>query len=58
VRPGDALLGDENGVVVVPAERLVAVMAAVPEALGRDRAIQAALAAGGTVGEYRRSQER
>jgi regulator of RNase E activity RraA len=58
VRPGDALLGDENGVVVVPAERLVAVMAAVPEALVRDRAIQAALAAGGTVGEYRRGQER
>ena len=55
VRPGDALLGDENGVVVVPAERLVAVMAAVPEALARDRAIQAALAAGGTVGKYRRS---
>ena len=55
VRPGDALLGDENGVVVVPVERLVAVMSAVPEALARDRAIQAALAAGGTVGEYRRS---
>ena len=55
VRPGDALLGDENGVVVVPAERLVDVMAVVPEALARDRAIQAALAAGGTVGEYRRA---
>jgi 4-hydroxy-4-methyl-2-oxoglutarate aldolase len=57
VRPGDAILGDENGVVVVPAERLVAVMAAVPEALARDRAIQAALAAGGTVGAYRRAHE-
>ncbi len=55
VRPGDALLGDENGVVVVPAERLVAVMAAVPEALAKDRAIQAALAAGGTVGAYRKA---
>ena len=55
VRPGDAVLGDENGVVVVPAERLVAVMAAVPEALAKDRAIQAALAAGGTVGAYRKA---
>ena len=55
VRPGDAVLGDENGVVVVPAERLVAVMAAVPEALAKDRAIQAALAQGSTVGEYRRT---
>jgi 4-hydroxy-4-methyl-2-oxoglutarate aldolase len=55
VRPGDAVLGDENGVVVVPIERLVAVMAAVPEALAKDRAIQSALAAGGTVGAYRRA---
>lgn len=55
VRPGDAVLGDENGVVVVPAERLVAVMAAVPDALAKDRAIQAALAQGSTVGEYRRT---
>jgi 4-hydroxy-4-methyl-2-oxoglutarate aldolase len=55
VRPGDAVLGDENGVVVVPIERLVAVMAAVPEALAKDRAIQASLAAGGTVGAYRRA---
>jgi 4-hydroxy-4-methyl-2-oxoglutarate aldolase len=55
VRPGDAVLGDENGVVVVPSERLVAVMAAVPEALAKDRAIQRALAEGGTVGAYRRA---
>lgn len=55
VRPGDAVLGDENGVVVVPAERLVAVMAAVPEALSKDREIQRELAAGGTVGTYRRA---
>jgi hypothetical protein len=40
---------------VVPADRLVAVMAAVPEALAKDRAIQAALAAGGTVGAYRKA---
>jgi 4-hydroxy-4-methyl-2-oxoglutarate aldolase len=55
VRPGDAVLGDENGVVVVPSERLVAVMAAVPDALAKDRAIQRALAEGGTVGAYRRA---
>lgn len=54
VRPGDAVLGDENGVVVVPAERLAAVVAAVPDALEKDRAIQRELAAGGTVGAYRR----
>lgn len=55
VRPGDAVLGDENGVVVVPAERLVAVIAAVPNALEKDREIQRELAAGGTVGAYRRA---
>jgi 4-hydroxy-4-methyl-2-oxoglutarate aldolase len=55
VRPSDAVLGDENGVVVVPSERLVAVMAAVPDALAKDRAIQRALAEGGTVGAYRRA---
>jgi regulator of RNase E activity RraA len=41
VRPGDALVGDENGVVVVPSEDLAAVVAAVPEAIARDRAAQA-----------------
>ncbi|MDF1522656.1 MAG: RraA family protein [Trueperaceae bacterium] len=40
VRPGDALVGDENGVVVVPSEDLAAVVAAVPEAIARDRAAQ------------------
>jgi 4-hydroxy-4-methyl-2-oxoglutarate aldolase len=55
VRPGDAILGDENGVVVIPAERLIEVIAAVPEALAKDRAIQAELARGGTVGAYRRA---
>lgn len=41
VRPGDALVGDENGVVVVPGEDLADVIAAVPEAIARDRAAQA-----------------
>lgn len=56
VRPGDAVLGDENGVVVVPAERLAAVLAAVPDVLAKDREIQRELAAGGTVGAYRRAR--
>jgi regulator of RNase E activity RraA len=41
VHPGDAVVGDENGVVVVPAGRLSAVLAAVPGVLDRDRAVQA-----------------
>ncbi len=55
VRPGDAVFGDENGVVVVPSERLIAVMTAVPEVLAKDGAIRRALAEGGTVGAYRRA---
>ncbi len=55
VSPGDAVLGDENGVVVVPAARLAAVLAAVPGVLEKDREVQRALAAGGTVGAYRRA---
>ena len=56
VRPGDAVVGDENGVVVVPSEHLEAVLAAVPEVLAKDRAIQRALAEGSTLGAYRRSR--
>ena len=41
VQPGDAVVGDENGVVVVPAGRIGDVLAAVPGVLERDRAIQA-----------------
>ena len=49
VHPGDAVVGDENGVVVVPAGRLSAVLAAVPSVLERDRAVQARWI-GGTAG--------
>ncbi len=56
VRPGDAVLGDENGVVVVPSERLADVVASVPDVLERDREIQRELAAGGTLGAYRRAR--
>lgn len=56
VRPGDAVVGDENGVVVVPSERLADVLAAIPDVLAKDRAVQRALAEGGTVGAYRRAR--
>ena len=41
VHPGDAVIGDENGVVVVPAARIDEVLAALPGVLERDRAAQA-----------------
>jgi 4-hydroxy-4-methyl-2-oxoglutarate aldolase len=46
VAPGDVVVGDENGVVVVPAARLSEVVDAVPELLARERAIQDDIAAG------------
>ncbi|CAN5788275.1 RraA family protein [soil metagenome] len=54
VRPGDAVIGDENGVTIVPHARLTEVLAALPAALQRDRDTQRALAAGGTIGALRR----
>lgn len=50
VRPGDVLAADANGVVVIPAERLAEVTAALPRMLERERAMQEALARGGTIG--------
>jgi regulator of RNase E activity RraA len=50
VHPGDAVVGDENGVVVVPAGRLGEVLAAVPAVLERDRAVQARWTGGATSG--------
>ena len=46
VHPGDAVIGDENGVVVVPAARIDEVLAALPGVLERDRAAQARWAGG------------
>lgn len=54
VQPGDAVVGDENGVVVVPATRLVHVMAALEDVLKRERATQESLASGGTIGRLRK----
>lgn len=50
VHPGDAVVGDENGVVVVPSARLDAVVAEVPAVLARDRAAQARWGAAPTDG--------
>jgi len=46
VLPGDVLVGDENGVVVVPAARLSDVVNAMPKLLEREREVQADIAAG------------
>jgi regulator of RNase E activity RraA len=54
VQPGDAVVGDENGVVVVPASRLVDVVAVLEDVLARERETQEALASGGTIGMLRK----
>lgn len=54
VRPGDAVIGDEDGVTIVPHARVAEVVAALPAALERDRATRRALAAGGTISALRR----
>ena len=46
VLPGDVVVGDENGVVVVPSARLDDVVGALPELLVREREVQADIAAG------------
>ena len=55
VRPGDAVIGDGDGVTIVPQARLADVLAALPAAMERDRATRRALAEGGTVGALRRA---
>lgn len=46
VQPGDVMVADENGCVAIPRSRLVEVVAAIPAALAKDRAVQSALVAG------------
>jgi regulator of RNase E activity RraA len=50
VAAGDAIVADEDGVVVVPRARLAEVVAALPATIARDRDTRAALQAGGTLG--------
>lgn len=57
VHPGDAVVGDDNGIVVVPHERLIEVMAKLDDVLEKERLTQEALASGGTIGSLRKGKE-
>ena len=46
VAPGDGVVADENGVAVIPAERLADVVDAIPGLLERERQLQADIATG------------
>jgi 4-hydroxy-4-methyl-2-oxoglutarate aldolase len=49
VRPGDVILADVNGVVVIPVEKLDAVLAAADEILAKEEAMLSALRAGESI---------
>jgi len=51
VSPGDLLVADENGVVVVPLERCEAVLAQAQQLLATERLLQDKLRAGATIGQ-------
>lgn len=53
IAPGDVIVADENGVVTIPAARLQEVVAAIPYALAKDRAVQRALLEGAGIAEAR-----
>lgn len=50
VRPGDCVIGDETGVVVVPADRLLEALAVAEQLAGKDRTFENELSAGGDFG--------
>lgn len=56
VRPGDVMVADENGVVVIPQERLDTLTSALPAVIERDLAVQRMLAAGGDLLAARRGK--
>ncbi|MCL2536285.1 MAG: RraA family protein [Nocardiaceae bacterium] len=53
VRPGDVLIGDQDGVVAVPADRLADVLAVAEEIATREEGILASALAGATIAEAR-----
>lgn len=53
VQPGDILVGDENGVVVIPVSELSDVSVQTHDALERERETQARLKTGATIAELR-----
>jgi len=55
VEPGDLLLGDGDGVVVVPAARADEVLETAERIEGAEAAIRAAVEAGTPLGEARRA---
>jgi regulator of RNase E activity RraA len=54
VRPGDIVLGDDDGVVVVPRHRLAQVSDLAAEIAEREDAITAAVLSGATIGDARK----
>jgi 4-hydroxy-4-methyl-2-oxoglutarate aldolase len=56
VKPGDLVLGDDDGVVVVPHDRRDEVFARAHAIEQRERAIVAAVAAGGRLDDARTAQ--
>jgi regulator of RNase E activity RraA len=54
VRPGDIVLGDDDGVVVVPRHRLTQVSDLAAEIAEREDAITAAVLSGATIGDARK----
>ena len=57
VRPGDWMAGDEDGVVVIPAERLSATIAAAKQIVAIEKELERAIRRGADLGQLLRLQE-
>jgi 3-hexulose-6-phosphate synthase/6-phospho-3-hexuloisomerase len=57
VRPGDWLVGDEDGVIVIPAERVDEVLARAQRIVAAERKIERSIRAGEDLGGILRSEE-